>query len=157
MVKGWGLGSNPTHHGDLMTTEERAWLAGIIDGEGSIYASVEKRGYIQSALCVVMTHKPTIERICRITGSDGPKPNSSTPSNKLKTWRWTLKAQRAAALLQEVLPHLVTKREQAEVFIQLMSMRSCSRPNNDKPTQFALVQKLRDAKANGTEMLCTQC
>lgn len=136
-----------------MQDTDRAWLAGIIDGEGSIYAMLERNGEIQTGLNVIMTHLPTMQHISMITGSLEPRQQTPAPTNKLKAWRWTLKAQRAASVLREVLPFMVTKKHQAELFIELMSLRGRDKPNNEKPRQHELVDAIRTAKQDGTEVL----
>jgi hypothetical protein len=136
-----------------MTETEKAWLAGIIDGEGCIYARMEKTGYLKSSVQVIMAHLPTMERISQITGGNAPKPQTPAPSNKHKAWRIQFQAQRGATLLRQLLPYLVTKKRQAEIFIQLMEDKGSRLARN--VNRWELVASLKSAKTDEMEVLST--
>ena len=130
-----------------MTDVDKAWLAGIIDGEGCIYARMEKSGYLKSSVQIIMTHLPTMQEISRITEGNAPKQQTPARTNKHKAWYIQFQAQRGAALLREILPYMRTKKSQAEIFIRLMEHRG---------PREALVGELKAAKHDGMEALCTQ-
>lgn len=98
------------------------WCAGIIDGEGtfSIYRTKQKSGGYGYSICVHvrMTHKETIYKLREIleTGDvSGPRYNG--PKCK-DVYRWAVTKYSAVNLVKEILPFLITKNEQARVFLQ---------------------------------------
>lgn len=101
-----------------MTETEKAWLAGFIDGEGTIYISSSKKGR-ELALRVRNTHLPSLDRIkqiCKI-GHIGPHGGGPGRLGKRKGYEWYATNMQALKVLENVYPYLVTKRAQAEVAI----------------------------------------
>jgi hypothetical protein len=112
-----------------MTPTEAAWLAGFIDGEGTIYHVMAKGRYSQWKLSVGNTHFPSIEYCQRIAGGIGtvqryersadPPAARTTKlgwSEKRKpflSWRVTTWAD-TVSLCRQMLPYLITKRELAQ-------------------------------------------
>ena len=100
---------------------ERAYAAGLIDGEGSI--RITERGKNggttftpgQRTLMVELTNtaKPMVEWLNeRWPGSVNFLP-ASEEGNRKARWHWRLAANRALAFLDEILEYLVVKRRQA--------------------------------------------
>ena len=109
------------------------WLAGIIDGEGSINASIVSCGYaradgttsqsVRVAVCIGNTSESMIGRVMSIASRIGVECNLHLEGNKGRLgtrplWMVTFSgAKRSVALLEAVLPHLTAKRAQAELGI----------------------------------------
>ena len=92
-----------------MNQVEAAWLAGIIDGEGSIYIRRSRKKETDNftyalSVRVGMTHK-----------------------RKKKIFLWTLDTRKAEKVLKEVYPYLVTKKEQATLALAFCSIPKYSR------------------------------
>lgn len=97
---------------------DAAYLAGIIDGEGSIdiYASSEQ---MLARVSVGNTYLPLLEEIQKHYGGMLCR-NKSNKSNRVKPfyqleWRGN---KRIRPLLEAVLPYLIVKRAQAEFVLQ---------------------------------------
>jgi len=91
----------------LLKPEEAAWLAALIDGEGTIGIQRAKRGlriYVQ----VFNQNRELLEGIKQITGF-------GSISDKATESMWTVVAKSAEIILREVYPYLIVKREQAKV------------------------------------------
>ncbi len=123
-----------------MTEHELAWLAGFIDGEGSL--GIERRRHVLKGgrivhrfmpkMSVTNTHLPTIKKVARMTnGSRSGWPIGrrqavmvTKPAKRaLKKYKqcycvqWS--AERARIVMREVLPYLVTKRAQAKTVLSM--------------------------------------
>ena len=101
-----------------MTETEKAWLAGIFDGEGCVWCRWPKRKNV--IVEVKMTHLPTIERIHALfPGRLATGSLSKNAFGKRPQWRWSLDTRGSKVFLALVLPYLVTKRREAEIALQL--------------------------------------
>lgn len=132
-----GAGIKPRPESTFMTETEKAWLAGIIDGEGCIWTRFPKRKNVHVE--VKMCHKATVERIQQLYPGRFVKGRLSGMSLKPQ-WLWSLDTNGARELLTLVLPYMVTKREQAEIAIQLAD-RKTPRP------MHILTVRLRELNA----------
>jgi hypothetical protein len=103
-----------------MNKTERAWLAGIIDGEGSISISDHrKKGrWFRLDLDVGMTHRETIYRIQTLTGRGNIDLREPKKEEHSQCWIWRVSGPDAQAILKEIKPYLVTKRDHAETALE---------------------------------------
>lgn len=133
---------------DFMTQEEReqyAWLAGIVDGEGSIVIARHK-GYLLVRLSVRMTDKPTIDYIHNLTGRGGGicRLGVKDPKRHRPYYKWEASGAYASSVLRRCLPFLHTKRLQAILateFTELQKLGGQGRYLN--PAQLAKRQEIR--------------
>lgn len=110
-----------------MKETEKAWLAGIIDGEGSIFIMKQKRkdrerdtNYILRVS--VQSTDPFMAVECSnlvggpiITEQFDKRPNNSN------TLKWELSGRKASQVLVEILPYMRVKHNQAELAIQFQN------------------------------------
>jgi hypothetical protein len=99
-----------------MNIAARAWAAGIIDGEGCIL-SYETVSGMALRVTVRMVHKPTIICLCEMFGG---KPMRVKTTHRT-AWQWMRAGQNAASVIRQVLPYMVTKREEGHLLLDLAS------------------------------------
>jgi len=102
---------------------DRAYLAGLIDGEGCIFVNGTrtnkaakgcKRGIAyRSGLAIAMTGYPVLKWVQSITGVGKIRKYKSKKKYK-QAWRWSVWSTQASNLLRQILPFLILKRKQAE-------------------------------------------
>lgn len=110
-----------------MKETDIAYLAGIIDGEGSITINrntkyTNGRVSLRPKVTVSMTHEPTIAHIWSIGNASGNHwidRRRTGVNHYVAEWRY----QDAARILRELMPYLITKREQAKLMIELCELR----------------------------------
>jgi hypothetical protein len=131
---------------------DKAWLAGIIDGEGCISAFLNKEtGGIIGCLNVLMTHKPTIYRIFKIVGDGFIYKQPPAKRGYKQLWGWRITSNRAANLLAQIAKYMTTKRKQARMYIKMMALydgkknRIASRVNHAE--RLSLMNAIREDKA----------
>ena len=104
-----------------MTAVEAAWLAGFVDGEGSIAEGDCKSGaYKGWFISVPNTCRASLVR-CRSYAGTGSIRNKGKPKKKSHKpqWVWRLSAQRDVAdICRQLLPYLIIKRKAAERFLR---------------------------------------
>jgi len=104
------------------------YAAGLFDGEGwatickqSIKGRIDPR--YQLVVGIGMVHKPIIESMKETFGGNVFAKNTS-PAQSERTrngFTWRLSSQPAADFLKKILPHLIVKRDEAELAIEFQS------------------------------------
>jgi len=103
---------------ESLSLKQRAYIAGLIDGEGSIWSSHPKSNDRPLNVVVTMTHRPTIEWLCTMLGVK-PRVRRSKESSYKQGWTCCITGMRSLALLKVILPFMRAKRDEAVVGIQL--------------------------------------
>lgn len=111
------------------TIAEIAYLAGIIDGEGSIYignfSCNPKTGakYYQTNIEVTNGSKELIDFLIKVFGGlVNQYTEKQTPKNSRKAyWRWIATGERVTHLAELILPFLTAKKRQCEIMIKMRS------------------------------------
>jgi hypothetical protein len=104
-----------------MLPAEAAWMAGIADGEGCVEVRYRNRktgaDLRYARLSVVNTHLPMLQRCQEWTGVGTVIPvNKNKPYRKehwKQSWVWVVQGVQAAAVLRQLEPWLLEKRERA--------------------------------------------
>lgn len=104
----------PTHRMTAASETDLAYMAGIIDGEGSIMKICRQKNPVW-AVKVNMTDRPVIEWLHSFGGTFSPRPAVKNGGKK-DQWEWKMHRQLdVQALLLAVLPYLRVKRDKAIV------------------------------------------
>lgn len=100
-----------------MLLEERAYMAGIVDGEGSIGVRRRLR-YITPILQVTNTRKDLLEWLVLRCGG-AIYVNKEERDGRKQLYSWQTFGRKAQAIIREILPYLVIKRQQAELALTI--------------------------------------
>lgn len=97
-----------------LSEAEARWLAATVDCEGCILNVKKAAGYTHWRIVVGMTSPEYLGRLKEVTGV-GTINRRGIPKkvNHTQCYAWQVGGANAAALLQQVLPHLVIKQEAA--------------------------------------------
>jgi len=118
----------PYYKGEIKRETDRAWLAAMIDGEGTICGFKHKRkddGRTRTGAQVFVTNcnQPLLDHCQTIwpaSRHEHQKPRENRFSDK-DCWRWVVFGSgRKAALLAELYPYLIAKKAQAHVAWNLL-------------------------------------
>ncbi len=129
-----------------------AWLAGIIDGEGclSVGRNNGKDGkYIGMHVVLKMADEEAVRKASEITRVGTLKKHKPFAPNRRPLWEWQCSSQQAACILRLLLPYLVTKRTQAQLFITLaerMNVRRGPLTIEEREFQDGIVTAIREEK-----------
>lgn len=106
-----------------LSETEKAYIAGIIDGEGSIHMTRKtKTGTFHAFVTVGMSNKAVIDWLAKRFGNKAIE--SSYPSQgsfkkiPKPIYRISLQGRRACLLCELVHPYLIVKKQQAEVLLE---------------------------------------
>jgi hypothetical protein len=107
---------------DTLSSEECAYLAGLIDGEGSIFVAAvgpHRSRTVYPIVCVAMTHRGVIEWLCSRLAAGTAQLHNSTNLRRHPDWkpqyRFQVFGKRAQLLCRRILPYLRVKAEQARL------------------------------------------
>ncbi len=106
--------------GREMTETDKAWLAGLFDGEGCVWSRWPKRMNVITE--IKMCHMGTIERVNSLFPGRVAKGHLSGWSIKPQ-WRWSLDTLGTQRFLTMIRPYLVTKRREAEIALELCNRK----------------------------------
>ena len=103
-----------------MTDVELGWLAGIMDGEGCIYAKLERGRYVNAKVQVIMCNLRPITRLHELSGLGYLKLYMRKSKGGRPVHGWFCYARDVLSFLKLVVPHLTVKQAQAEAMIALL-------------------------------------
>lgn len=125
-----------------LQSHNAAYLAGLIDGEGSIFVQrirtrnvkASRTGfYYRGGLAVCMTDRKMVQWCKRITGCGAISSPKRCKANHRPGHRWSVWSQQASALLLLLLPYMRLKKPNAVNFIKFQSqMRLHGTPGNSE-------------------------
>lgn len=98
-----------------------AYLAGLVDGEGSIGCWHSRDEYYTVGMSVAMTHRPTVEWLQQTFG--GYFHAERVKAGYKASFRWKPSADQMRDILPRIVVHMKTKKEQAEIAIALLGLR----------------------------------
>lgn len=93
---------------------DAAYLAGIIDGEGSVIL-YKRREVVAVMLTVSNTAKQLLDWIADKTGVGAVCSQYKETEKRKATWFWRCNADAAESVLQQIRPYLVLKSAQADL------------------------------------------
>jgi hypothetical protein len=112
-----------------MRQEEAAYLAGLLDGEGTIGVRPRTEGWVVVELGMCMTTPAPLYWAQKVTGKGAIYYRPEKRVNRRDAWFWKVgRCQDIANILREVLPYLQVKAAEARVFLILAHLRllNCS-------------------------------
>lgn len=140
-----------------MIDVEKAWLAGIIDGEGSIFIMKQKRkdrerdtNYILRVS--VQSTDPYMAAECqKLVGGPVIFEQIDKRPNNSNTLKWELSGKRAKNVLQDIIPYMKVKHQQARLAIEFQTTTKKHwhhMTNQDYQNQEQFYQALKQAKVD---------
>lgn len=134
-----------------------SWLAGFVDGEGSIgFDKVSsKRDFHYPTITITNCHLLTMERIINILSDYGIRFWVTTPNHRNSKWKpykvvVIRGLRRVKPFLELLLPYLYTKREQAQLVLDFANYRlslPAKTPYGDKEKD--MIAKIRNLNHRG--------
>lgn len=114
---------------------ERGYLAGIVDGEGTINFGLQQgRAHRKGSwyLQVSSTEPALVEWLAsRLGGKVSTFPSPTKPRNWKPLYRWQVNGKQAVVICHEIGPLLVIKKAQAQLLVESYQLRRTSRGVDD--------------------------
>lgn len=127
-------GSAVNYHLRMSTDTELAWAAGIVDGEGCLHINRHRlqendrrtNESFRAVLKVTMGHLATIEKLAEIFEIGTIHQHVERNSRINRSYSYITQCLQTGHVVQMVLPYLITKREEAVLVLDFLSL-----PNGD--------------------------
>jgi len=108
----------------MWSQDQLAYMAGIIDGEGSISIDVQspnktrKYHYYSIRMNIINTNLELMEWLVKNFGGNLYK-NRKVEKRK-QVYKWSIYSRKAAEILQQTLPYMIVKKPHAIILIEFM-------------------------------------
>ena len=112
-----------------LSEQERAYVAGILDGEGCLGVGWRLKKYVTPTVQVSNTKVELLHWLSERFGG-AVYEHAPREGNRQACYLWTLAGTKALRVIEAALPYLVIKREQARL---LLSMRRIGKGYRMKP------------------------
>jgi hypothetical protein len=148
---------NPIWTAREMTPCEAAWVAGIVDGEGTITIRSKPYpgGYRYQVASISVPNTDTwmIARLVECTGIGRVGMNVRLSHKRKEIWRWQTDQRQAAAVVRQLIPYLTTKHDQALLLLEMQSLRRHGkyRPGA-RERQLEIVDELHRLNQRGVQV-----
>ena len=137
---------------------DRAWLAAVVDAEGSIIVSrikqgpQVKRGYsFRATLSISNTNEDFLQHVKQIIGTGNLCRLPEHRKNWKDKFQYLANANTLRAILPEILPYLIIKREQAKLVLEFLSQINVG-IRGDYPNDLqVLYSRIRTLNAKGKD------
>ena len=113
-----------------LSETQLAYLAGMIDGEGSICitkARNKKAGRLgygyRPVVHVASTNSVVLNTLQRWTGLGKARLFDDARENRKARWQWMIWSNQAAQIVNAVLPFLIIKKSQANLFLKFIKLK----------------------------------
>jgi hypothetical protein len=103
-----------------------AYVAGFFDGEGciGIYSRKDREGGFHLRTQITQSlSRPTTEALKEMVAVYGGNLSGQDRYLRKRAYNWQLNADKAAAFLRRILPHLIIKKEQAQIAVAWQESR----------------------------------
>lgn len=133
---------------DNLTEIEKAYLAGLFDGDGYIgirkqYPSPDRMQYVMSVV-LTLTDKPTLEFWIEKTGIGSFCTLPRNATGRKPVYQWRLAAKKGESLLRMIYPYLMIRKSQADIafrFRKTISRSMYNRGRNKDLYEIAMKKR----------------
>lgn len=133
-----------------LTKEQAAYIAGIMDGEGSVMIASrgDHRSY-STLISVTNTSRPLLDWLLEKTAIGGVHDQHVATDKRKATWFWRCWGDGAVTLLKQISPYLVVKRRQADLAIAFQERLRNQALKADRTWQREWMQKMQAFNKRG--------
>ena len=117
----------------MFSNADIAYLAGIVDGEGSIGLGVRQRKYVTPTLQISNTNRILIDWLLTIGGT--AYATKEARPNRKRCWLWRMAGSEARELIRTIRPFLKLKTAQADIVLAILPLKGGQRLTEDKLVQ----------------------
>lgn len=96
-----------------MSEINKAWLAGLLDGEGTIVFYQSPSNHEVYRISIGNTFRKLIDKIFEVSGIGKITTYKSRNPKHNQVWYWNVCGENAKLLLKQMLPYLIVKKEKA--------------------------------------------
>jgi len=125
-----------------LSSEEAAYLAGLVDGDGCVTITYGIDRYYQPTVQISLTNYFTIKSLCDLYGGSYSCPSRIPPRRAVYVWCWNYEMMKC--YLPKILSFMFVKTEQTEILLDCLCTHQKWK-NQDKlffQTMYRRIRKL---------------
>ena len=103
----------------VLSPTDAAYMAGLVDGEGSLSIRTRTVGSLVLQLSITNTCREVLEWCRDVTGIGAVVKSSPDATRRRQCWYWSTPCGSAATVLRQIRPYMKIKVEQADIAIEL--------------------------------------
>lgn len=113
-----------------MEEREKAYIAGLFDGEGDVgiyspKSSKNGKRYLRVTVRITNTHRPVLDWVRLVVGNGNVGEHKRTDmTNRKPVYRWQISNANARVFLREILPYLHIKTDKV---VEILTERNTGR------------------------------
>ena len=118
----------------MLTEAEKAYAAGLFDGEGSILIQKPRRSKGHTLMVQLSMREQIAGAWLQDRWPASFRPDIRRPKGRepFTCWRWSRSTSAAAVFLSDILPYLLVKRAQAQLAIEFQCHKNIGRRLTDE-------------------------
>ena len=132
-----------------MSNTEKAYLAGLIDGEGSIMLQIRKGKVISTILSITNTDMDMLNWVKNTTGVGNINKQYDETEKRSASWFWRANGGAGEDILKQIFPFLITKKVQANLAIETQERLRNPALKADRLWQEEYRLKMKDLNKRG--------
>jgi hypothetical protein len=133
-----------------MTATDAAWLAGFIDGEGSIMLALRRAtGAVELLLAISNTDRSALETVVQLTGLGAVNERPRQSSRHKTAYFWRCSSAGAESVIQQIRPYLRVKPRQADLALTFQSRLRDPAEKSDRSWQLAARETMQALNRRG--------
>jgi hypothetical protein len=132
-----------------LAPEAAAYLAGFWDGEGSLMLIGRKSGSVGVRSTVTNTSYDVLAWVAEVCGIGSIQNKPRKAVHHKPTWFWQIHGEGAETFLQQLLPYLKVKREQARLALAFQARLRDPSMKADRVWQEEWRQQMKALNARG--------
>ena len=123
-----------------MVEIEKAYIAGLVDGEGSVTLSRKHRNETPSPeVSIANNNLQLLDWVKNVVGAGKITTKSKNKAHHAQSYTWSIRDNKAICFLNEIKDYLIVKKQQSWLIIRKYKMYT---PRNGKYTPEMLRRKL---------------
>lgn len=136
----------------MLLATDAAYLAGFIDGEGSIML-YGRRDKVALKLSISNTSKPVLDWVEDITGVGKVMLHRKADHRIRTTWMYQSNSEAAESVIEQILPYLIIKKEQAKLALETQERLRNPALNADRVWQQEYIAQMRSMNKRGPNQM----
>lgn len=137
---------------NILSDTQAAYIAGIVDGEGSIMLVV-RRDTVAVRLAVTNSHRGVLDWLVETTGVGRVQDHRAEGTTNRATWMWMLNGDGVTSVLAQIRPYMIVKTEQADLAIETQNRLRDPALKADRTWQLEWKARMQELNRRGPKSM----
>lgn len=135
-----------------LSAVQAAYVAGIIDGEGSVMLYRRRIGSVTLRVAVTNTCRELLDWLASATGVGAPHGHAKATDVRRETFMWHINGDAALSMLAQAVPFMTVKHRQAKLGIAFQRRLHTPKLKAEYQWQYEWMDRMRDMNRRGPRL-----